>query len=99
VVVVTGDIDLRGRVLAVGGIRKKLEVMQKRRLPKTSLFIMPARTREHLVSSGEMEKEWPAELRDFGNRVIRTASNLAELMAVAMPGERHGPRWLDPAWT
>jgi ATP-dependent Lon protease len=90
VVGMTGDIDLRGRVLGVGGIREKLEVMHRRKL-SNSVFVMPKRTHQELVSSGEME-EWPETLRDYGSKVIRTASNLAELMAVTMPGETLGPR-------
>lgn len=86
VVAVTGDIDLRGRVLDVGGIREKLGVVQRRRLSNV-LFVMPEKTHKKLVLSGEMEREWPAELRDYGSKVIRTANNLAELMAVTMPGE------------
>jgi hypothetical protein len=92
-VAVTGDIDLRGRVLEVGGIREKLEVLQRRRLRR---LIIPETTHKELEASGEMEKEWPAELRDFGRKVMGTASNLVELMAVCMPGESSShecPRW------
>lgn len=86
VVGVTGDIDLRGRLLGVSGIREKLQVMQRTNL-LNSLFVLPEGTYNKLVASGEMEREWPAELRDFGKRVMRVASNLAELMVVTMPGE------------
>jgi ATP-dependent Lon protease len=85
-VMVTGDLDLRGRMRNIGGAKLKLEAAME---TNVGLFILPDETWT-LLESGRFEEPirlWEPELQEYARRVVRPAKTLVDVMQIAIKGE------------
>lgn len=78
---VTGRMDLRGRVLMVGGVMEKVAVAKEKEL---QLVVIPLSNMEELEENDY--EGWPHELKLYGKKVLRGVDNIVELLTVTFDG-------------
>lgn len=85
-VMVTGDLDLRGRLRNVGGAKGKISAAMG---SDVGLFILPHETWTLLEAGGDEEPIhlWEPELQEYVRRAVRPAKTLADVMQLTIQGE------------
>ena len=83
---ITGTVDLRGRVITVGGVKEKIGHARKEKIP---LMIVPWSALWDLRTTG-----WTEDEKDYLERSVRGAWNLVDVLAAAVQGKQTAECWV-----
>lgn len=79
-IAVTGSIDLRGQLIAVGGTEGKVEQAHADGL---GLLVMPSSNLDRMKTDG-----WSDDLKAYASESVRGAANFIDLLELTMEGTR-----------
>ncbi len=82
-IAMTGEVTLRGHVLAIGGLKEKLLAAHRARIP---IVIIPEDNRKDLV-------EIPKNILD--NIEVKTVKNVDEVLKIALTKELKPVKWIE----